>query len=70
MLTVEEVKEALKESPFFEKWGDENDLEEIIGRMEAYIDPFSLYNYNVSHAVGEVYGGVADGSWLIAHSKK
>ncbi|HAK89385.1 MAG: hypothetical protein A2077_01115 [Nitrospirae bacterium GWC2_46_6] len=65
MLTVEEVKEALKESPFFEKWGEGDDLEEIIGRMEAYIDPFSLYNYNVSNAVGEVYGGMVDGFWFL-----
>lgn len=57
MLTVEEVREAVKASPFYEKWGNENDMEEIIARIKEHIDPFSLYNYNVSHCVGEVYAG-------------
>lgn len=57
MLTVEEVRESVKASPFYEKWGDEKDIEEIINRIKAHIDPFSLYNYNVSHEVGEVYAG-------------
>lgn len=57
VLTVEEVREAVKASPFYEKWGNEKDIEEIINRIKAHIDPFSLYNYNVSHEVGEVYAG-------------
>jgi hypothetical protein len=57
MLTVEEVREAVKASPFYEKWGNEKDMEEIIARIKEHIDPFSLYNYNVSHYVGEVYAG-------------
>lgn len=57
MLTVEEVKAAIKTSPFYEKWGDEKDIEEIISRIKAHIDPFSLYNHNVFNEVGEVYAG-------------
>jgi hypothetical protein len=57
MLTVEEVREAVKASPFYEKWGNEKDMEEIIVRIKEHIDPFSLYNYNVSDGVGEVYAG-------------
>lgn len=57
MLTVEEVREAVKASPFYEKWGNEKDMEEIITRIKDHIDPFSLYNYNVSDGVGEVYAG-------------
>lgn len=57
MLTVEEVREAVKTSPFYEKWGNEKDMEEIIIRISEFIDPFSLYNYNISHCIGEIYAG-------------
>jgi hypothetical protein len=57
MLTVEEVKDAIKASPFYEKWGNEKDIEEIINRIKTHIDPFSLYNHNVFNEVGEVYAG-------------
>jgi hypothetical protein len=57
MLTMEEVKEVIKESPLYDKWGKEEDLEEIINRIKAHIDPFSLYNHNVADTVGEVYAG-------------
>lgn len=55
MLTVDEVREAVKASPFYEKWGNDKDMEEIIDRIKEHIDPFSLYNYDVSDGVGEVY---------------
>ncbi len=57
MLTVEEVKEAVKTSPFYDKWGSDKDVEEIIDRIKAHIDPFSLYNHNITGEVGEVYAG-------------
>jgi hypothetical protein len=57
MLTVEEVKEAVKASPFYDKWGSDKDVEEIIDRIKAHIDPFSLYNHNITGEVGEVYAG-------------
>ncbi|MDI6800473.1 MAG: hypothetical protein QMD01_00230 [Thermodesulfovibrionales bacterium] len=57
MLTVEEAKKAIKASPFYDKWGSDKDVEEIIDRIKAHIDPLSLYNHNITDEVGEVYAG-------------
>ncbi len=58
MLTVDEVKESVRASPLYEKWGNDKDMEEIIDRIKEHIDPFSLYNYDASDGVGEVYTGL------------
>jgi hypothetical protein len=42
MLVKDDVVDAVKESPLFEKWGEKGDIDEIINRLKVYIDPFSL----------------------------
>lgn len=60
MLTVEEVREAVKASPFYEMWGNEKDLDEIINRIKEHLDPLSLYNYNSSDEMGKGYEDMSD----------
>ncbi|MGD0282930.1 MAG: hypothetical protein ABSB95_11275 [Dissulfurispiraceae bacterium] len=50
MLSAEEISEAIKESPLFQKWGEDEDIIKAIQR-------FGITNTKSQDVTGEVYAG-------------
>lgn len=56
-MTMNDIREIVEDSPFFEKWGEEEDAAIILKRVRKYLDPFDTRNTDEKDRVGEVYAG-------------